>query len=279
MEAFLENFHFLHHPLLPSPYSLRELVDNDEEIDFLIIEGALSHNMSVIERNRLGIHEILSSLVKRAKYIICAGSCASFGGLFSERDSKHIYGAVYSGEKPDGFWKQDFTSVSGHRVVNIPGCPLHPRWLAETLVTLREEGMCSLDNWHRPREIFSYLAHHGCMRNEYFEWKVDCIEYGHKEGCLFYDQGCQGPMTHANCNKILWNEVSSKTRAGSPCLGCTEPTFPKKGLFSTPKYMSLPATPIGISKRAYYAVAGIAKGFHIDRLEKKLINEDTDDHT
>ena len=23
-----------------------------------------------------------------------------------------------------------------------------------------------------------------------------------KEGCLFYEQGCRGPMTHSSCNKI-----------------------------------------------------------------------------
>ncbi|MEO1959178.1 MAG: hypothetical protein ABGX23_06460 [Nautiliaceae bacterium] len=33
---------------------------------------------------------------------------------------------------------------------------------------------------------------------------------------------------HSSCNKILWNEVNSKTRAGTPCFGCTGPTFPKK---------------------------------------------------
>ncbi len=37
--------------------------------------------------------------------------------------------------------------------------------------------------------------------------------------------------------------------------------------------MSLPQTPVGISKRAYYTLAGIAKSFKIDRLEKKLIDE------
>ena len=43
-----------------------------------------------------------------------------------------------------------------------------------------------------------------------------------KRVVLFYEQGCRGPMTHSSCNKILWNEVSSKTRVGMPCIGCTE---------------------------------------------------------
>jgi hydrogenase small subunit len=37
--------------------------------------------------------------------------------------------------------------------------------------------------------------------------------------------------------------------------------------------MSLPTAPVGISKRAYYALAGVAKGFKIERLEKRLLDE------
>jgi len=33
-------------------------------------------------------------------------------------------------------------------------------------------------------------------------------------------------MTRSSCNRILWNRTSSKTRAGHPCIGCTEPEFP-----------------------------------------------------
>ena len=49
---------------------------------------------------------------------------------------------------------------------------------------------------------------------------------GTRTGCLFYEFGCRGPMTHSPCNRILWNRQSSKTRAGMPCMGCTEPEFP-----------------------------------------------------
>src|SRR5689334_24729112 len=41
-----------------------------------------------------------------------------------------------------------------------------------------------------------------------------------------FRSGCRGPMTHSPCNRILWNRQSSKTRAGMPCMGCTEPEFP-----------------------------------------------------
>lgn len=258
----------VYHPLLYGKTTFDMLLETKEPFDFLIIEGALSKDESILRRFNRGFLEILDTLAPRAKHIVCAGSCASFGGIFRLRDPKKITGALFSAKEKGGFWPYK------DNVVNIPGCPLHPRWLIETLFLLKEGHRLILDEYLRPKEVFAYLAHHGCLRNEYFEWKVDSKQLGEREGCMFYEHGCLGPNTHANCNKILWNDISSKTRAGSPCLGCTEFDFPRRALFETQKNMSLPQTPFGISKRAYYALAGIAKSFKIERLEKKLIDED-----
>jgi hydrogenase small subunit len=129
-----------------------------------------------------------------------------------------------------------------------------------------------LDEENRPKEIYAYTSHSGCIRNEYFDWKVDAKEFGRKEGCLFYIQGCQGPFTHSNCNKILWNEVNSKPRVGTPCFGCTERNFPKENLFHTDTMMGIPSKiPLGVSKRAYLTLAGVAKSLKNERLENKLM--------
>lgn len=267
MASFASTFEMLYHPLVISPFSLDALLEDTFSFDFLIVEGAFSRDTSHIQRGRFSFIEIIEALSARSKYIICAGSCASFGGIFRLNDVSKISGALFSGKEKGGYWQ------SRENIINLSGCPMHPKWLVETLLLLHYEKKVSLDEFLRPKEIYSYLAHHGCLRNEYFEWKVDSHQLGEKEGCLFYEHGCRGPMSHANCNKILWNEVSSKTRAGSPCLGCTEFDFPRKSLYETQTNMSLPQTPIGISKRAYYTLAGIAKSFKIDRLEKKLIDE------
>lgn len=130
----------------------------------------------------------------------------------------------------------------------------------------------ALDNYLRPKEYFAYTVHNGCIRNEYFEYKIDNHNFGEKEGCMFYDHGCQAPFTHASCNKILWNGVNSKTRAGQPCVGCTEADFPRQNLYKTKKYMGIPASlPVGVAKRTYLTLAGITKAFTIDRLEEKLL--------
>jgi hydrogenase small subunit len=268
MPSFAASFDMLYHPLWCSNEEFLSLLNSEKTFDFLILEGALSHDERLLQRFNLPFFEILDNLSARAKHIICAGSCASFGGLFRLRDPQKITGALFSGKEKGGYW------LEKNNVINITGCPVHPRWLVETLITLHNGEHVSLDEYLRPKEVFSYLAHHGCLRNEYFEWKVDSKQLGEREGCLFYEHGCLGPMSHANCNKILWNDISSKTRAGSPCLGCTEFDFPRRALYETQKNMSLPQTPFGISKRAYYTLAGVAKSFKIDRLEKKLIDED-----
>ena len=131
-----------------------------------------------------------------------------------------------------------------------------------------------MDNFLRPKEYFAYTVHNGCTRNEYFEYKVDKHKFGEFEGCMFYDHGCQAPFTHGSCNKILWNEINSKTRAGLPCMGCTEADFPKDNLFNTKKNMSIPQNlPLGVGKRTYLTLAGVTKAFKIDRLEKKLFDD------
>jgi hydrogenase small subunit len=159
-----------------------------------------------------------------------------------------------------------------HPIVNLTGCPVHPEWIFQTMFTLKDYGKIKLDEYGRPLELYYGLAHHGCTRNEYFEWKVEAKNFGEKEGCLFYEQGCRGPMTHSNCNKILWNDVSTKTRVGMPCIGCTEFDFPRENMLETKKNIGIPAeVPLGISKRAYLSLTGVAKTFKIDRLHKKLI--------
>lgn len=270
LDLFTKDFFFLHHPQLFTTKSLTEVLEEKNTFDFLIIEGALSKNGQILSRFEIPFSEIVDTLAKRAKFIICAGSCASFGGIFRLNNPEEIYGAVFHGKNKNGYWKYDKTD---NKIINLTGCPIHPNWLVGTLMQLRNQGNILLDEYKRPKDIYAYLAHHGCLRNEYFEWKVDSKDFGLKEGCLFYEQGCQGPMTHANCNKILWNGISSKTRVGSPCLGCTEFDFPKHALYETAKNMSLPGTPLGVSKRAYYTLSGIAKSFKIERLEKRLIDE------
>ena len=251
IEEILKNFNLLYHPLLDSPEF------KIQECDILIVEGALKNNFL-----RLGydLNRLISKLFKKAKNVIALGTCAVYGGIFGE-------GLVFFKEQKGKFFS------CKEKVINLPGCPPHPEWLGFILNALYNNEKIILDSELRPIEIFSYTSHMGCIRNEYFEWKIDALEFGTKEGCLFYYQGCQGPYTHSSCNRILWNEINSKPRAGTPCFGCTEKTFPKQNLFKTETFMGIPANiPLGVSKRAYLTLAGVAKSLKNERLNKKLIN-------
>ena len=221
-----------------------------------------------MKRHDVLLKDVLEHYSQKTRFIISAGSCASFGGVFKESAPQRNSGLIFN--ESDSYGP---SLKHKQKVINLSGCPIHPEWMGYTLSMIAQMREIQLDELHRPIELYSSLAHHGCTRNEYFEWKVDTKNFGEKEGCLFYKHGCRAPMTHSSCNKILWNDVSSKTRSGTPCFGCTEPDFPRSNLFSTQTNMSIPQdVPLGVTKRSYLTLAGIAKTFHIKRLEEKLID-------
>lgn len=266
LRNLLESVEFIHHPLLPCKNTLKELVKKLPKSDIVIFEGAYRADF---ERAGMKMETLLSALAFKTKHIIAMGSCASFGGIFKEDAPEHISGIVFDKENDSGP-----LGDMREKVITLSGCPAHPKWLSFVIDMIVSGKKIAVDEYRRPKALYGYLVHNGCLRNEYFEWKVDSDHFGTKEGCLYYAQGCQGPFTHGSCNKILWNEVSSKTRSGTPCVGCTEPTFPKSNLFSTKTYMSIPAEmPLGVPKRSYLTLAGAAKSFHIKRLEGKLIDD------
>lgn len=266
LELFFDSFNLIYHPSLTIEKTLDDILTQNEEIDFLLIEGAITSNEKFFSISNDSTFNLLNKLALKSKYIIAVGSCASNGGMhakFTQNDD--ICGIS------DSINEQTINKLE-HSIINLTGCPVHPEWILQTLFTLKNYGKMQLDDEKRPKELYSSLAHHGCTRNEYFEWKVEGA-FGEKEGCLFYDQGCRGPMTHSSCNKILWNDISSKTRVGMPCIGCTESDFPRENMLETKKNIGIPLdVPLGISKRAYLSITGIAKTFKIDRLNKKLMD-------
>lgn len=268
-EHFLNAFDLVYHPSLTHQMTLSNLLNSSFDIDFLLVEGAITANTNFFSLVNKSVKDILQQLVQRSMYVVSVGSCASYGGIHAKFERNIDISGVQNS-------LDNLLPRSQHPIVNLTGCPVHPEWILQTLFTLQTKKSIQLDSTHRPVELYSHLAHHGCVRNEYFEWKVESQSFGLKEGCLFYDQGCRGPMTHSSCNKILWNDISSKTRVGMPCIGCTEFDFPKENLFETKKNIGIPAeVPLGISKRAYLSLTGVAKTFKIERLNKKLIDENS----
>jgi len=266
--SILSHFELVHHPVLESAYTLDEVIRGEVPCDLLVIEGAFREEGFL--KGGVEVSSLLKHYAEKARYIVSAGTCATFGGIFKEKDPKAISGFCFDGDNRT----LRYDSYA-HKLISLPGCPIHPRWLSYVLLMIAEGRKVAIDALHRPVELYGYTVHTACTRNEYFEWKIDAKQFGVKEGCLFYEQGCQGPYTRGSCNKILWNDTSSKTRVGTPCFGCTEPDFPKRALFTTKTHMGIPATmPLGIPRRAYLTLTGVVKSFRIKRLAERLLEYD-----
>lgn len=263
---FLDNFEFIYHPIIESEYCLDEIVSRTIPCDVLLIEGSISPE---IEKADTKLIDIISNYEKVVSKIITVGTCSTFGGIFRDSEYEDISGLHFN----ETIEVERFRKIK-NKTISISGCPIHPELLVNTLYSIKNKIELKLDEYLRPKEYFAYTIHNGCTRNEYFEYKVDNHQFGKKEGCMFYDHGCQAPFTHGSCNKILWNEVNSKTRVGQPCMGCTEPDFPKSNLYKTKKNMGIPAKlPLGVAKRTYLTLAGVTKAFTINRLEKDIFDD------
>ena len=213
----------------------------------------------------------VTELAAQAQLVVAVGDCACWGGIpATAPNPTDSVGLQYLKRDHGGYLGADFRSKMGLPVINIPGCPAHPDWITQILVALAagRAGDLALDDLQRPDTFFTTFTQTGCTRNQYFEYKQSPTEFGQgtRKGCLFYEFGCRGPMTRSPCNRILWSRQSSKTRAGMPCTGCTEPEFPFFDLapgtvFKTQKIAgSIPKeVPTGTDHVTYMAHAAAAR--------------------
>ena len=251
---------------------LYDCVNGKIPIDILVYEGSVVNAPNGTgEWNRFAgrpMKDWLTDLSKVAAFVVAVGDCATYGGIPAmEPNPSESLGVQFLKRDKGGFLGADYVSQAGLPVINIPGCPSHPDWISQILVAVAtgRVGDLTLDEFHRPQTFFRSFTQTGCTRNMHFSYKATTQDFGQRTGCLFYDMGCRGPMTHSSCNRILWNRVSSKTRAGMPCLGCTEPEFPfhdlKPGtVFKTQTVMGVPRElPSGINKKDYALMTVVSK--------------------
>jgi len=213
--------------------------------------------------------DLIYSLAYKAKYVIAVGTCAAFGGFGShEGDEMGGIGLQFDHENKGGFLGADFLSKSGYPVINLPGCPIHPKALTTLLEEIINNLSIDLTPLNAIDEIYNFTVHQGCTRNEYHEYKVEEHEFGER-GCMFFHLGCKGPTTNSSCNKYLWNEVNSKTRAGVPCFGCARPDFPQSTpFFETPNIVGTPLElPKGVDRAHYLAYKDMAAAAAPQRLK------------
>jgi hydrogenase small subunit len=251
---------------------LKDCVSGKIKLDIFVFEGTVVNAPDGTGTwNRFAgrpMKEWVKELSESADFVVAIGDCATWGGIPAMAPNpSDSQGMQFLKKNKGGSLGKDFKGKAGLPVINIPGCPAHPDWVTQILVAVAtgRAGDLVLDEYQRPKTFFQSFTQTGCTRNMHFAYKVSMTQFGQRNGCLFYDLGCRGPMTHSPCNRILWNRQSSKTRAGMPCLGCTEPEFPFHDLapgtvFKTQTVMGVPKElPTGVDKNSYIKYTGAAK--------------------
>ncbi len=252
---------------------IASLLSGEQPLDILCLEGAIVRGPGGSGMYDLfdgkPKKDLVAGLARRAQYVVAVGTCASFGGIGAEGEIEAT-GAQFIKATEGGFLGKDFRTASGLPVINLPGCPCHGEIVSGTLAALCSGVPLHLNEYHSPLEWYGMLVHQGCVRNEYHEYRVEDSDFGGK-GCLFFHLGCRGPLAYGACNKLLWNDRSSKTRVGVPCFGCTEPNFPQPyPFFETRNIVDVPIElPAGVDRAHYLAYKSMAAAAAPARLKKR----------
>jgi hydrogenase small subunit len=168
----------------------------------------------------------IDRLAPRAWAVVATGTCAAYGGVHAmEGNPTGCMGL------PDYLgWR--WTSSAGIPIVCVPGCPVLPDNMTQTLLYLLRQAagaapMIALDEALRPVFLFGQTAHEGCDRGGYYE-QAD-FAAGHGSPKCIVKQGCWGPVVVCNVPKRGWmNGVGGCPNVGGICIGCTMPGFPDK---------------------------------------------------
>jgi len=168
----------------------------------------------------------IDRLAPQAWAVVASGTCATYGGIHAmEGNPTGCMGlADYLGWQ----WK----SKANIPIVCVPGCPVQPDNMMETLLYLLHMAagrapMIPLDDALRPTWLFGQTVHEGCDRGGYYE-QADFAEHYGSPLCIV-KLGCWGPVVQCNVGKRGWmSGIGGCPNVGGICIGCTMPGFPDK---------------------------------------------------
>ncbi len=208
----------------------------------LVLEGgvptAFEGNACLVwsdERGPRTYQQAIEELVHDAAIVVSVGTCACYGGIVAsgpdplEGNPTGVISATslvqqLSPDKP---------------VINIPGCPSHPGWIAWAIVQLILGNTPALDTYLRPVELFgnrevdrrTMNIHRNCPRHPGNQDSPGfASRFGQDFHCLQL-LGCRGPDTFADCPSRRWNNgglgpANWCVDSNGMCIGCVEPDFP-----------------------------------------------------
>jgi len=258
---------------------IEAVADGREHVDLFCLEGSvmtgpdgtgLFHRMAGTGEAMM---HIVERIARRADYVLAVGSCAAFGGITAAGGNEvGAIGLAYDGKQAGGLLGADFRSGKGLPVINIAGCPIHPDWFTETVMQIAGGAFDArdIDEWERPLSYAGHLVHHGCARNEFYEFKASAEGLGDM-GCMMENLGCKGTQARADCNIRAWNGSGSCLDGNYPCINCTAPGFeePGHGFAQTPKISGIPiGLPTDMPKAWFVALASLSKAATPARLRE-----------
>jgi len=188
----------------------------------LVIEGAVptgaNGNYCIIGETNgvpLTMQQAVLKYGPMAKYVVAAGTCASFGGVSAAGTSTACQSA-----------KTILTGKTTNPVVNLSGCPVHPTVMIQSLLDLILIGKPAIDTYNRPTKYYGTTIHSVCPREPYEDAQPG------KFGCYEW-MGCMGPTCQNVCPSMKWNNGQAWCiGVNYPCIGCSNPTFPTNPLLS-----------------------------------------------
>ena len=168
----------------------------------------------------------IDRLAPKAWAVVATGTCATYGGIHAMKGNPT--GAMGVPDYLGWNWR----SKAGLPIVCVPGCPVQPDNMSETLLYLLYQAagsapMIPLDDKLRPKWLFEQTVHDGCDRGGYYEEGDFAEEYGSRK-CLV-KLGCWGPVVKCNVTMRGWMDgIGGCPNVGGICIGCTMPGFPDK---------------------------------------------------
>jgi hydrogenase small subunit len=169
----------------------------------------------------------IDRLAPRAAAVLALGTCAAYGGIPAMRGNPT--GAMGLRDYLGPGW----VSRLGLPIVNLPGCPVQPDNITETLLHLALhlgglEPMIELDDQGRPGWLFGRTVQEGCGRAGFAEQGEFASSLADSRGCLV-KLGCKGPVAMCNVPIRGWSGgIGGCPNVGGICIGCTMPGFPDK---------------------------------------------------
>lgn len=285
----------LWHPSL-SPESgaeARAIIDaviaGERACDIFCLEGAVMQGPDGTGRFHLmpgtgtPMMDRIRAIAAVAAHVVAVGSCAAWGGITAGGGNPvEACGLAYDGRTRGGLMGAGFRARGGLPVINVAGCPIHPGWLIETLHLIARDTLDSaqLDEWERPRLYTNHLVHHGCARNEFYEFKASA-QHLSQLGCMMENLGCKGTQARADCNVRPWNGSGSCLDGNYPCINCTAPGFEEPGhtFTETPKVGGIPiGLPTDMPKAWFVALASLSKAATPARLRANAVADRPVEH-